>query len=60
LVSYTLIIAISHESREGKGKLSLLPSSIAEAGHIELPKVPIAEPAEAKEKAAKKLELKKQ
>ena len=35
-------------------------SSTAEARPIELPKVPIAEPAEAKEKAAKKLELKKQ
>ena len=41
-------------------KLGEGTSSIAEASQIELPKVPIAEPAEAKEKAAKKLELKKQ
>jgi hypothetical protein len=34
-------------------------SSTAEAKPIELPKVPIAEPAETKEKAAKKPELEK-
>ena len=40
-------------------KLGEGTSSIAEARQIELPKVPIAEPAEAKEEAANKPELEK-
>jgi hypothetical protein len=40
-------------------KLGEGTSSTAEARHIELPKVPIVEPAEAKEEAAKKPELEK-
>jgi hypothetical protein len=40
-------------------KLGEGTSSTAEARQIELPKVPIAEPAEAKEEAAKKPELEK-
>jgi hypothetical protein len=40
-------------------KLGEGTSSTAEAGQIEFPKVPIAEPAEAKEEAAKKPELEK-
>jgi hypothetical protein len=40
-------------------KLGEGTSSTAEARHIELPKVPMAEPAEAKEEAAKKPELEK-